>query len=286
MCTVFAKNTSKGVVAARNHSWCQLGGNLHFIPAKRLYGKVVNAMYLMDQWGQDRPFEGINEHGLLIGCAGFPDDLSPLGKQKSKPHGLDIFGIIRYALERAKSTAEALEILRSTPISHQQGQAPGTTGYNVRAHYLIADPTGQVASWAEEENCFRRRLSVGKGFPMTNFPLSFKAEDCDRYDILKKGMDSVRGPRSAMQLLEKAQQVTTLWSCVYDLKRLTMELCIDLDYDFSFRFDFRKKIAEGERHLGFGELRLWEGYNHPREKEFSIPKKLYHTAEQLKQKAP
>ena len=193
MCTVFTKNTSRGMVAARNHSWCQPGGNLHFIPSKRLYGKAVNAMILMDQWGQDRPFEGINEHGLFIGCAGFPDDLSPLGKQKPKPHGMDIFGIIRFALERAKSTAEALEILRSTPISYQQGQAPGTVGYNVRAHYLIADPKGHVASWAEEENCFRRRLSVGKGFPMTNFPLSFKADDCDRYKILLKGMDSVRG---------------------------------------------------------------------------------------------
>ena len=280
MCTVFTKNTSRGMVAARNHSWCQPGGNLHFIPSKRLYGKAANAMILMDQWGQDRPFDGMNEHGLFIGCAGFPDDLSPLGKQKPKPHGLDIFGIIRFVLERAKSTAEALEILRATPISYHHDQGPGTVGHNIRAHYLIADPKGHVASWAEEENCFRRRLSVGKGFPMTNFPLSAKniadTDDYipmggDRYDILKKGMDSVRGPRSAMQLLDKSQQPTTLWSCVYDLKRLTMELCIDLDYDFSFHFDFREKIAEGERHLGFGELRLWEGHDHPREKEFSIP---------------
>lgn len=39
--------------------------------------------------------------------------------------------------------------------------------------------------------------------------------------------------------------------------------------------------VEGERHLGFGELRLWEGFGHPREKEFSLPKKIYHTAEEL-----
>ena len=280
MCTVFTKNTSKGMVAARNHSWCQPGGNLHFIPSRRLYGKAANAMILMDQWGQDRPFDGMNEHGLFIGCSGFPDDLSPLGKQKTKPHGLDIFGIIRFVLERAKSTAEALEILRATPISYHHDQGPGTVGHNIRAHYLIADPTGHVVNWADDKNFFRRRLSVGKGFPITNFPLSAKgiadSDDYipmggDRYDILKKGMKSVRGPRSAMQLLDKTQQPTTLWSCVYDLKRLTMELCIDLDYDFSFHFDFREKIAEGERHLGFGELRLWEGHDHPREKEFSIP---------------
>ena len=84
-----------------------------------------------------------------------------------------------------------------------------------------------------------------------------------------------------MKLLEKSQQTITLWSCVYDLKRLTMELCIDLDFNFKFHFDFREKIGEGERHLGFGELRLWEGYGHPREKEFSLSKKIYHTAEQL-----
>ena len=159
---------------------------------------------------------------------------------------------------------------------------PGTAGYNVRNHFLIADPSGHAVNWADEKNCFTKRLSVGKGFHITNFPLSFKAVDCNRHPILKKGMADVRGPASAMKLLEKSQQPITLWSCVYDLKRLTMELCIDLDFSFRFRFDFREKIGEGERHLGFGELRLWEGYNHPREKEFSIPKKLYHTAEQLK----
>ena len=52
MCTVFVKNTTKGMVAARNHSWTQPGGNVHFIPPKRIYGKISNAMYLMDQWGQ------------------------------------------------------------------------------------------------------------------------------------------------------------------------------------------------------------------------------------------
>ena len=95
-------------------------------------------------------------------------------------------------------------------------------------------------------------------------------------------MPDVRGSASAMKLLEKAKQPTTLWSCVYDLKRLRIELCIDLDFGFKFNFDFREKIAEGEKHLNFGELRLWEGYEHPREKEYSIPHNIYHTAEQLK----
>ena len=95
-------------------------------------------------------------------------------------------------------------------------------------------------------------------------------------------MPDVRGSSSAMKLLEKAKQPTTLWSSVYDLNRLRIELCIDLDFGFKFNFDFRKKIAEGEKHLNFGELRLWEGYEHPREKEYSIPHNIYHTAEQLK----
>jgi len=282
MCTVFVKNTSKGMLAARNHSWTQPGGSVHFVPRRRLYGKMVHALYLMDQWGQDRPFEGINEHGVFIGAAGIPDDLSPLGKQKRQPHGMDFCGIIRFVLERAKSTAEALEIFRSVPISYDLEVEPGTVGYNVRNHFLIADPTGHAVNWADEKNCFTRRLSAGKGFHITNSPFSFKAADCNRHPILKKGMPDVRGPASAMKLLEKSQQTITLWSCVYDLKRLTMELCIDLDFNFTFRFDFREKIAEGEKHLNFGELRLWEGYGHPREKEYSIPHNIYHTAEQLK----
>ena len=106
MCTVFAKNTSKGMVAARNHSWTQPGGNVHFIPAKRIYGKMANAMYLMDQWGQDRPFEGINEHGLFIGAAGFPDDLSPLGKKKKQPHGMDFSQDISINLRKLTKVGE------------------------------------------------------------------------------------------------------------------------------------------------------------------------------------
>ena len=282
MCTVFVKNTSKGMLAARNHSWTQPGGSVHFVPRRRLYGKMVHALYLMDQWGQDRPFEGINEHGLFIGAAGIPEDLSPLGKQIPKPHDMDFCGIIRFVLERAKSTAEALQIFRSIPIHYDLNGKPETVGYNVRCHFLIADPSGHAVNWADEKNCFTRRLARGKGFPITNFPLSFKAADCNRYPILKKGMPDVRGSASAMKLLEKAKQPTTLWSCVYDLNRLRIELCIDLDFGFKFNFDFRKKIAEGEKHLNFGELRLWEGYEHPREKEYSIPHNIYHTAEQLK----
>ena len=154
---------------------------------------------------------------------------------------MDFCGIIRFVLERAKSTAEALEIFRSVPISYDLEVEPGTVGYNGRNHFLIADPIGHAVNWADEKNCFMKRLSVGKGFHITNFPLSFKAADCNRHPILKKGMTDVRGPASAMKLLEKSQQTITLWSCVYDLKRLTMELCIDLDFHFTFRFDFKKK---------------------------------------------
>ena len=187
------------MVAARYHSWTQPGGNVHFIPPQRIYGKMANAMYLMDQWGQDRPFEGINEHGVFIGIL---DDLSPLGKKKRQPHGMDFCGIIRFVLERARSTAEALEIFRSVPISYDLEVEPGTVGHNIRNHFLIADPSGHTVNWADEKNCFTRRLSVGKGFHITNFPLSFKAADCNRHPILKKGMTDVRGPASAMKLLE------------------------------------------------------------------------------------
>lgn len=148
---------------------------------------------------------------------------------------MDFCGIIRFVLERAKSTAEALQIFRSIHIHYDLNGKPDTVGYNVRCHFMVADPSGHAVNWADENNCFTRRLAKGKGFPITNFPLSFKAADCDRYPILKKGMEDVRGSASAMKLLEKAKQSTSLWSSVYDLKRLRIELCIDLDFGFKFR---------------------------------------------------
>ena len=173
---------------------------------------------------------------------------------------------------------------RSVPISYDLEVEPGTVGHNIRNHFLIADPSGHTVNWADEKNCFTRRLSVGKGFPYHQLPLSFKAADCNRHPILKKGMTDVRvGFRD--EALEKSQQTITLWSCVYDLKRLTMELCIDLDFDFTFRFDFKKKIAEGERHVGFGNCGSGRDTG-ILGKGILLPKKIYHTAEELKKKIP
>jgi len=81
----------------------------------------------------------------------------------------------------------------------------------------------------------QRRYGPEERVP-ANKAISAKAADCDRHPILKKEMVAAQGPASAMKILEKSQQTITLWSCVYDLKRLTMELCIDLD--FSFRMPF------------------------------------------------
>ena len=75
-------------------------------------------------------------------------------------------------------------------------------------------------------NFMQRRYRPEERVP-ANKAISDKSVDCDRHPILKKGMPDVWGPASAMKLLEKSQQTITLWSCVYDLKRLTMELCID-----------------------------------------------------------
>ena len=92
-------------------------------------------MYLMDQWGQDRPFEGINEHGVFIGAAGIPDDLSP-SENKSVNRMEWIFAeSFASSSSGPRSTAEALEIFRSVPISYDLEVEPGTVGHNIRQSF-------------------------------------------------------------------------------------------------------------------------------------------------------
>ncbi len=259
------------MIVGRNFDWWQSGGNLSFVPARQLYGTMGYAVCVLDQFGEDRPFEGVNQFGLFVGIAGFPDDLSPLPTRKSKPLEMDELGIVRFVLERAESTKEALEIFNSLPVAYKRVRQ------NIRTHYLLADSSGNVATWGEKENERRRRLSVDRGFVLTNFPLSAPIVNCWRYNEAVQRMGGVRGPRSAMKLLQRVKQRLTVWSAVFDLNRLKMTLCIGPDYDFQYNFDIGSSIASGESHLSFPWMKI---LMNPAENKGS-KEHPYKTAEQM-----
>ena len=181
------------------------------------------------------PSEGTNEHGVFAGAAGIPDDLSPLGKQKRKPHGMDFCGIIRFVLERAKSTAEALKsFARSQSPTIWRWSQDGKTTLNCSFYRRSNWPCRELG---RTEELFCSPPSVGR-LPYHQLPPS-RPPTATVIPSSRKEWPTL-GSVLRDEASEKSQQPSR-FGRVYDLKRLTMELCIDLDFEFKFRFDFKER---------------------------------------------
>jgi hypothetical protein len=76
------------------------------------------------------PFDGMNEHGLVVGMAAVPGSEMPYDQDKET---IDSLIVIRKMLDHARDVDEALAILQSYNI--RWGGGPPL-------HYLIADPLG------------------------------------------------------------------------------------------------------------------------------------------------
>jgi penicillin V acylase-like amidase (Ntn superfamily) len=79
------------------------------------------------------PFDGMNEHGLVIGMAAVDNVEMPT--MPDAP-AIGSLGVIREMLDHAKTVDEAVEILRGYNVDMTGGPT---------IHYLIADATGKAA---------------------------------------------------------------------------------------------------------------------------------------------
>jgi len=116
-------------------------GRLKIPQVKRTYAVLGSSPYWC--WGFE---QGINEHGLVIGNEGV--QTKGLAKNLSIYQSRDKFGLcgmdyIRFALERAKTAEEAIEVI--TSLLQEYGQfAPALIKFGMKGAYdntyLIADP--------------------------------------------------------------------------------------------------------------------------------------------------
>jgi len=76
------------------------------------------------------PFDGMNEHGLVVGMAAVPP-----GQMHPDPDKETIgsLGVIRKMLDHARDVDEAVAILQNYNVDVESGPP---------LHYLIADPSG------------------------------------------------------------------------------------------------------------------------------------------------
>ena len=184
-------------------------------------------------------FDGMNEHGLVVGMAAVPESEMPY--DPSKPT-IDSLGIIREMLDRARNVDEALAVLQAYTISWEGGPP---------LHYLIADAAGDAvlvefvdgemvllsrdeqAPWHAATNHWRATVAIGR------------PSGCWRYDLVERELEEREGhltvPR-AMQLLTDVSQAETQWSVVYDLSLRAVHVVMGRAYDVVHHF----RLAEGD----------------------------------------
>lgn len=151
---------------------------------------------LRTQGGQ---VEGMNEHGVFMGLAADQLAIEPFDDTKPLVGGL---GVQRLMLDEARTTAEAVEIVRSVDLDFTGG--PGL-------HYFVADRHGAAAviecdggEYYVEEREQQRRWST-----------------CARTLGEAGGVVDLEG---ALDLLDEVRQGIMQWSSVYDLAAGTVEV--------------------------------------------------------------
>lgn len=94
--------------------------------------------------------EGINEHGLAIGCSALP----PFDKKEFAVEGLQFWAVIRTILENTKNVEEALCRMKEIPIA-------------CNANFLLANKDGELAifeSFEGRKAFFRMERENPEGF--------------------------------------------------------------------------------------------------------------------------
>ena len=188
------------------------------------------------------PFDGMNEHGLVVGMAAVPP-----GEMRPDPDKETIGSlmVIRNMLDHASNVDEAVALLQSYNIDIQGGPP---------LHYLIADPSGRSAlvefyrgemivipnetSWHLATNFLRASAGESAEGPVLSKvegPVLSKAEGrCWRYDRISQRLTEARGQlttQDAIDLLAEVSQEGTQWSIVYGMSTGDINVTMGQQYD-------------------------------------------------------
>jgi hypothetical protein len=178
------------------------------------------------------PFDGMNEHGLVVGLAAVPP-----GGMKPDPGKPTIgsLAVIRQVLDRARDVDEAVAILQGYNIDMEGGPP---------LHYLVADRSGRsmlVEFYRGEVVLIPSEMPWHLA---TNFLRSSVGEsaegECWRYDRISRSLAQTGGRLSvdgAMELLRQTSQESTQWSVVYGMSSGRIEVTMAGQYDQPHTFD-------------------------------------------------
>jgi hypothetical protein len=177
------------------------------------------------------PFDGMNEHGLVVGMAAVPP-----GNMRRDPDKQTIgsLGVIREMLDRARNVDEAVAIMQSYNVDMEGGPP---------IHYLIADASGQsvLVEFYQGE-----MVVIPNDTPWhqaTNFLRAEAGESaegqCWRYDRISQRLADAGGSlavQDAMDLLSDVAQGSTQWSVVYEISSREVNVAMGRQYDSAHSF--------------------------------------------------
>ncbi len=250
MCTVFAKCEEEGLIIGRSFDWVQFGGNINFEPPYRSYGTNTIGNCFIDQLGNDRPYEGINENGLIAIALALS---TAKGEEKQlSPLSMNCQGMLKYILERASTVDEAFYIIKSFTLDYRRKY-----GFP-KIHYFFADVNNKVGIYEEgtyEENVI---LNVGEYRMLTNQSATSNlkyTKNEKTENILGKSQNVDED--CCMDIVAQAkQEELTAWSSVYIPRDRAFLLCIDQNFDKKYKFDLQKCLKKGKYSIDFAELTL------------------------------
>ncbi len=178
------------------------------------------------------PFDGMNQHGLVVGMAAVP--ASQPSRDPTRPT-VDSLRVIREMLDRARDVEEAVAIIRGYNVDWGGGPP---------VHYLLADASG-AAVLVEYQNGEMLTIHNDSHWHLaTNHLRNTASGDggCWRYANLAAALSAAGGrltPEVAMGLLAGVSQPSTQWSIVYGITSGAVEVAMGRHYEsaHSFRLD-------------------------------------------------
>lgn len=246
MCTIFSyKTEDEKIFIGRNFDWLQKGGRIHIQPPSRSYGLKTNGMIFIEQMGDDRPYDGINDKGLFVGMAAVVNT-----KIKDGFKDMNNLGLVKFILERASTAEEALIIAKRHSLDYMENLA------YPKVHYMFADKYNNVIIYEEDKFEKHMKLKMNDGEVITNFAY-YNMLPCDRNEKVKKHFNNkIKDEKNIKSILEEVkQEESTIYSAIYDLQQGVLKIWLEQDYTYEHKFNI-SDITKGKDIIDFGELKL------------------------------
>jgi hypothetical protein len=177
------------------------------------------------------PFDGMNEHGLVVGMAAVPPGQMRPDPDKETTGSLRV---IREMLDHASNVDEAVAILQSYNIDFEGGPP---------LHYLVADPSGHSVLVEFYQGEIVMMPNETPWHLATNFLRASVGEStagqCWRYDRISQRLTDAQGQMTtpgATQLLSDVSQEGTQWSIIYGMSTGDVSVMMGRQYDTPHTF--------------------------------------------------